>query len=299
MLSVLLPPSLAGLLAGAVLILSTLTAFLLFTPFILIKVLVPVPAVRRACTDVLFAIARQWSAFNHVFYRVMYPVSWQIDVQGTLDPSRSYLLIGNHQSIIDILLMFDQFFARTPPLCFFLKRELLWMPVIGAACWAMDFPFMSRRSQRADLEETRRFCERFRDHPVTVANFAEGTRFSEQKRVSNRSPYRHLLRPKAAGLAFTLDAMGEQFAGIIDVTIAYRPSKHPVLWSFLIGEQTELAIHIEVLPLPAELMGGDYAGDRAFRERFHGWLNGLWRRKDARLDRLINRPAAAARPRTT
>ncbi len=300
MLSVLLPPSLAGLLAGAVLILSTLTAFLLFTPFILIKVLVPVPAVRRACTDVLFAIARQWSAFNHVFYRVMYPVSWQIDVQGTLDPSRSYLLIGNHQSIIDILLMFDQFFARTPPLCFFLKRELLWMPVIGAACWAMDFPFMSRRSQRADLEETRRFCERFRDHPVTVANFAEGTRFSEQKRVSNRSPYRHLLRPKAAGLAFTLDAMGEQFAGIIDVTIAYRPSKHPVVWSFLIGEQTELAIHIEVLPLPAELMGGDYAGDRAFRERFHAWLNGLWQRKDARLERMINRrPAAAPRPRTT
>jgi 1-acyl-sn-glycerol-3-phosphate acyltransferase len=299
MLSVLLPPSLVGLLAGAVLMLSTLTAFLLFTPFILIKVLVPVPAVRRACTDVLFAIARQWSAFNHVFYRLMYPVSWQIDVQGTLDPHRSYLLIGNHQSIIDILLMFDQFFARTPPLCFFLKRELLWMPVIGAACWAMDFPFMSRRSQRTDLEATRRFCERFRDHPVTVANFAEGTRFSEEKRVSNRSPYRHLLRPKAAGLAFTLDAMGEQFAGIVDVTIAYRPSKHPVLWSFLIGEQTELAIHIEVLPVPAELMGGDYAGDRAFRERFQNWLNGLWRRKDARLDRLINRPAAAARPRTT
>jgi 1-acyl-sn-glycerol-3-phosphate acyltransferase len=299
MLSVLLPPSLVGLLAGAVLMLSTLTAFLLFTPFILIKVLVPVPAVRRACTDVLFAIARQWSAFNHVFYRLMYPVSWQIDVQGTLDPHRSYLLIGNHQSIIDILLMFDQFFARTPPLCFFLKRELLWMPVIGAACWAMDFPFMSRRSQRTDLEATRRFCERFRDHPVTVANFAEGTRFSEEKRVSNRSPYRHLLRPKAAGLAFTLDAMGEQFAGIVDVTIAYRPSRHPVLWSFLIGEQTELAIHIEVLPVPAELMGGDYAGDRAFRERFQNWLNGLWRRKDARLDRLINRPAAAARPRTT
>jgi hypothetical protein len=108
-----------------------------------------------------------------------------------------------------------------------------------------------------------------------------------------------MLRPKAAGLAFTLDAMGEQFAGIVDVTIAYRPSKHPVLWSFLIGEQTELAIHIEVLPVPAELMGGDYAGDRAFRERFQNWLNGLWRRKDARLERLINRPAAAARPRTT
>jgi 1-acyl-sn-glycerol-3-phosphate acyltransferase len=298
-LSLLLPPSLVGVLAGALLILSTVGAFTLMIPFILLKVLVPVAGFRRACTEVLFAIARQWPAFNRLIYRLMYPVAWEIDVHGTLDPHASYLLIGNHQSWIDILLVFDQFSHRTPPLCFFLKRELLWVPVIGAACWAMDYPFMSRRSQRADLAATRRFCERFRDHPVTVANFAEGTRFSEQKRVSNRSPYRHLLRPKAAGLAFTLDAMGEQFAGIIDLTIAYRPSRYPVLWSFLIGEQTELAIHIEVLPVPAELMGGDYSGDRAFRERFHGWLNGLWGRKDARLDRMINRPAAAARPRMT
>jgi 1-acyl-sn-glycerol-3-phosphate acyltransferase len=299
MLSLLLPPTLVGLLAGAVLILSTFTAFTCFIPFIVIKLLVPVPAVRRACTEVMFAVARQWTAFNRLVYRLMYPVAWEIELHGTLDPNRRYLLVGNHQSWIDILLVFDQFSRRTPPLCFFLKRELLWVPVIGAACWAMDFPFMSRRSQRQDLAETRRFCERFRDHPVTVANFCEGTRFSEEKRASNRSPYRHLLRPKAAGLAFTLDAMGEQFAGIIDVTIAYRPSKHAPLWSFLIGEQADLAIRIDVLPVPAELMGGRYAEDRAFRERFHAWLNALWARKDAWLERTINRPAAAARPRTT
>ena len=300
MLSLLLPPTLVGLLAGAVVVLSTVAAFTCFIPFIILKLLVPVPAFQRGCTEMMFGVARHWSAFNHVVYRLMYPVSWDIDVRGTLDPHKSYLLIGNHQSWIDILLAFDQFYLRTPPLCFFLKRELLWMPVIGAACWAMDFPFMSRRSQRQDLAETRKFCERFRDHPVTVVNFAEGTRFSEEKRVSNRSPYRHLLRPKAAGIAFTLDAMGDQFAGIIDMTIAYRPSKHPVLWSFLIGEQTQLAIHIDVLPVPAELMGGDYAGDRAFRERFHAWLNALWARKDARLERMINRrPEAAARPTTT
>jgi len=300
MLSVLLPPSLLGLFAGAVLILSTVTAFLLFTPFIALKLLVPVAGFRRACTDVLFWIARHWSAFDHVVYRLLYPVAWEIDVRGTLDPNASYLLIGNHQSWIDILLAFDQFHTRTPPLCFFLKRELLWMPVIGAACWAMDFPFMSRRSQRADLEATRRFCERFRNQPVTVVNFAEGTRFSEAKRLARGSPYRHLLRPKAAGLAFTLGAMGEQFAGIIDLTIAYRPTKYPILWSFLIGEQTDLAIHIDVLPVPAELMAGNYAEDRAFRDRFHAWLNALWQRKDARLERMLTRrPAAAARPRTT
>lgn len=299
MLSLLLPPTLVGLLAGALLILSVTVAGLLYLPFVALKVLVPVPAFQRACKELMFRIPRHWATFNRLVYRLMYPIAWEIDVRGTFDPHRSYLLIGNHQSIIDILLVFDQFTRRTPPVCFFLKRELLWMPVIGWACWAMDFPFMRRTGMAGDLETTRRFCERFRDHPVTVVNFAEGTRFSEEKRVNKRSPYRHLLRPKTAGIAFTLDAMGDQFAGIIDVTIAYRASRHPPLWSFLIGEQADLAITIDVLPVPPELIGGDYARDKAFRERFQTWLNGVWQRKDARLERLINRPAAAAKPRTT
>ncbi len=300
MLSVLLPPTLVGILAGALLILSVTTAGLLFIPFILLKVLVPLPAFRRACTEGLFAIARQWAAFNHLVYRITYPLAWEIDVHGALDPKRSYLLIGNHQSWIDILLVFDQFTRRTPPLIFFLKRELLWVPVIGWSCWGMDMPFMSRRSHRTDLATTRRFCERYRDHPVTAVNFAEGTRFTEAKRAQRSSPYRHLLRPKAAGMAFTLDAMGDQFAGVIDVTFAYRPSKHAPLWSFLIGEQNDLAVRIEVLPVPAELIGGDYTADPAFRERFQTWLNARWVLKDAWLDRMISRPPAAApKPRLT
>lgn len=311
MLSLLLPPSLVGLITGALLIASTVASFLAFIPFIVLKLLVPIPAFRRACTENLFAIARHWATFNRVVYRLMYPVAWDIDVRGTLDPARSYLLICNHQSIIDILLVFDQFHRRTPPLAFFLKRELIWMPVIGMACWAMDFPFMKRltREQLArhpelkgeDLKTTRQFCERFHNQPITVVNFAEGTRFSEAKRLAQPSPHRHLLRPKSAGLSFTLNAMGEQFAGVIDVTIAYRPSRFPIVWSFLIGEQTDLAMHIDVRPVPADLLAGDYQDDPEFRARFQGWVNGLWTRKDTRLEHMIGRrpEAAARRPRMT
>ncbi|HUS25151.1 MAG TPA: acetyltransferase [Candidatus Binatia bacterium] len=304
MLSLLLPPTLVALLSGAAIIGGVLLTFACLSPFILIKIVfAQVPPVRRACTEVLFAIARQWAAGNRGLYRLFYPVAWDVQLHGTLDPGRSYLVIANHQSIIDILLVYDQFHRRTPPLVYFLKRELLWMPVIGAACWAMDFPFMRRskdpglRSQ--DLETTRGFCERFRRQPITVVNFAEGTRFSQAKRRARGSPYRHLLRPKSAGLAYTLSAMGEQFGGIVDVTIAYRPSRYPVAWSFLLGEQNELAIHIDVVPVPAELLGGDYLDDSTFRARFQDWVNALWARKDARLERMIGRPAAAARARTT
>lgn len=300
MLSLLLPPSLVGLIAGIVLLGGTLAAGLAFIPIIVLKLLLPFAGARRACTEVMFSIAHHWSLFNRVVYRLLYPVSWEIDQRGALDPHKSYLLICNHQSIIDILLMFDQFHTRTPPLCFFLKNELLWVPVIGWACWGMDFPFMKRSGLASDLAATRQFCERFRNQPITVVNFAEGTRFSEGKRVSKKSPYRHLLRPKAAGLSYTLNAMGEQFDGVIDVTIAYRPSRFPPVWSFLTGEQTQLSIVIDVLPVPAELMAGDYLHDPVYRERCQNWINTLWQRKDARLERMITRrPAGAARPRLT
>lgn len=310
MLSLLLPPSLVGLLAGIVLSASTVAAFLLFIPFIVLKLLVPMAGFRRACTEILFAIARHWSAFNHLVCRLLYPVAWEIEIRGALDPAKSYLLVCNHQSWVDILLLFDQFHRRVPPLCFFYKRELLWVPVIGWACWAMDFPVMKRHTREAleknpelrgeDLRTTRLFCERFRNQPITAVNFLEGTRFSERKRIARQSPYRHLLRPKSAGLSFTLNAMGEQFGGIIDVTIAYRPSRYPIVWSFLIGEQTDLAVHVDVRPIPQEFLAGDYQDDPEFRSRFQSWVNALWARKDARLDRMISRrPAAAPRPRMT
>jgi 1-acyl-sn-glycerol-3-phosphate acyltransferase len=307
MLAALLPPTLLGLVAGAVLIGGMIGAFLLFIPLMVLKALLPVTAVRRACTELMFAIVRQWGAFNRVACRVLYPVQWDVEVRGEFVPGASYLLVCNHQSWIDILLLVEQLAHRVPPLCFFLKRELLWMPVIGQACWAMDFPFMKRHTREEierdpslrdeDLKTTRAFCERFRTQPVTVVNFVEGTRFSEHKRIARRSPYRHLLRPKAAGLSFTLNAMGDQMAGLVDVTIAYRPSRHPPVWSFLIGEQTHLAIRVDVLPLPEDLLHGDYQNDAAFRTRFQDWINTLWARKDARLEHLINGRAAGA-PRT-
>ena len=202
------------------------------------------------------------------------------------------------------------FHRRAPFPRFFLKREILWIPVIGLGCWAMEMPFMKRHSRedlkknpalkREDLETTRKFCERYREIPVTVVNFVEGTRSTEAKRLALNSPYRHLLRPKSAGVRIALDSMGEQFAGIINVTIAYRPTKYPLVWSFLAGEQNHLALHAEILPVPKDLMAGNYEDDAEFRARFQTWLNGIWERKDARLDTMLARPSAPAiRPRVT
>ena len=310
MISLLLPPSLVAVIGFLALITTPVVGFLALMPFALLKFLVPHRGWRHACSELAVAGAQLWVVLNRLVFRLLYPVAWEVELPATLDPNRSYLLVCNHQSWIDILLLAEVFHRRTPFPRFFLKRELIWVPVIGLGCWAMEMPFMKRHSKESlkanpalkheDLETTRAFCERYREMPVTVVNFVEGTRFTEAKRIARESPYRHLLRPKSAGARVALDAMGDQFAGILNVTIAYRPSKHPVLWSFLTGEQNRLALHAEVLPVPAEVMNGDYDNDAEFRARFQTWLNGIWQRKDARLERMINRrPQGAPRPRTT
>ncbi len=55
-----------------------------------------------------------------------------------------YLVSSNHQSWVDILVLQRIFHGRIPFLKFFLKQELIWVPVIGLAWWALDFPFMKR-----------------------------------------------------------------------------------------------------------------------------------------------------------
>jgi len=183
-----------------------------------------------------------------------------------------------------------------PMLKFYLKRELLYVPVIGLAWWALDFPFMKRHGKDAlrlkperrsdDARAAQRACRKFALVPTSVMNFAEGTRFTRAKHTRQHSPYRHLLKPKAGALALTLHEMGEKFESLVDVTIAYSPSV-PGFWDFLCGRVGRISVRVRELPVPADLCSGDYSHDTEFRARFQQWLDGLWREKDAQLDALL------------
>lgn len=287
-----LPAPLVGALTLILLILMVILAVIpFFLPIGLLKALIPIPAWRRWMTAILVWIgAVPWAGSNRVIFTLLHGRRGNVEIDGRLDPRHSWLLISNHQSWGDILLLFDVLYLKVPFPRFFLKRELIWVPLIGFSCWALDMPFMKRKSSGSargrDLETTRRFCDKYRSQPVTVINFLEGTRFTPAKRDARGGDFHNLLRPKSAGLAFTLNAMGEQFAGLIDVTIAYRPSKRKKAWSFLCGEQNRALVRIKVCPLPVDQVTGDYTNDAAYRRRFQAWVNTLWAQKDAQLDRL-------------
>jgi len=136
----------------------------------------------------------------------------------------------------------------------------------------------------ADLEATRRACEKFRSMPVSVMNFVEGTRFTREKHKKQQSPYKHLLRPKAGGAALALDALGNQLQTILNITI-YYPQGVKSIWQFFGGEVAEVVIRIEEVAITEEIRG-DYFMDSEFRSRFRNWLNRLWEKKDVLLTNL-------------
>ena len=290
-----LPPALRGVLSGFTLGANTLIATLCLVPPSLVKLLLPFDAVRRGCDRALNALASGWVAVKGVWIAAVRSSRW--DVQGVegLHPRGWYLVSSNHQSWVDILVLQRIFHGHIPFLKFFLKQELIWVPVIGLAWWALDFPFMKRgRGQGArhsDLKTTREACEKFKRIPTSVINFVEGTRFTVAKHAKQNSPYRHLLKPKIGGLGIALATMGEQFEALLDVTIVY-PHGTPQFWDLLSGRLDAVTVRVQQREIPPEVLRGDPVGDAAYRHRIGAWVEQQWVDKD-RLIGELQRDAAA------
>jgi 1-acyl-sn-glycerol-3-phosphate acyltransferase len=298
-----LPPVLRGAIALLLLALNTLFWCLLLFAFALVKLLLPLAAVRARVDPVLNAIATCWIACNSGWMRLTQRTQWDVQGATALRYEGWYLVNCNHQSWVDIFVLQHVLNRRIPLLKFFLKQQLIWVPVIGLAWWALDFPFMRRHGkaqlrQRPELrlqdqEATRRACEKFALVPTSVMNFAEGTRLTRAKHAAQASPYRHLLKPKAGALALALNAMGERFNALIDVTIVY-PAGAPSFWQFLCATTPSVVVRLRELPIPGEFCARDYTTDSAFRARFQGWLEGLWAEKDALIEELAPSAPPAA-----
>ncbi len=286
-----------GAAAAAVLIANVLLFCTLLVPFALAKLLLPWPPVRRFTTRALNAVAMSWIRVNNTWIAAAGNRGWNVSGAEGLRRDEWYLVASNHQSWVDILVLQKVFAGRVPMLKFFLKRQLIYVPVIGLAWWALDFPFMQRKggmSSAADLERARRACEKFRLVPTSVINFLEGTRFSPHKHGAQRSPYRHLLKPRSGGLATALATLGERCHRLLDVTIVY-PHGAPKFWHLLSGRVDDVIVRVRQREIPVELVRGDYANDPQFRTRMQDWVNALWEEKD-RLIEQLQRPQALLMP---
>jgi hypothetical protein len=293
----------------ATLLLLTGNLVLWGTPVIafgLVKFAVQMTAPRsRLRTRVILLLAwlgSCWVAGNNRISDMMLPATrW--DVEGIPDSVRRdghYLIVSNHVSWVDIFVLFRVFHRRTAILRFFLKQELIWVPIVGQASWALEFPFMKRHSAEylerhpekrgADLATTRRACQRYRHFPVAILNFLEGTRFTRKKRDEQHSPYRWLLPPRIGGIAFVLASFGDQLDQLLDVTLAY-PGGETTMWDFVTGKLDRITIRVRRIDIPPELIAPAVTEPGPARERFKAWMEGIWREKDEVLSRVL-RPAS-------
>lgn len=263
------------------------------------KFALPQGAVRRRLILLLARLAERWSAANNRIVDAFLPVEWDIDSMAAgkmVDRQGHYLVIANHVSWADIFVVLRALHGRVAFLRFFLKQELMWMPIVGQAAAALEFPFMKRytadylarrpEKRGADLVTTRRACERYRSIPVAILNFLEGTRFTYQKHADQESPYRYLLRPHTGGAAFVVSSLGDQLDGVIDVTIAY-PGHVITVWDFVSGRVPRVHVRVRCLEIPPVFFQEVITEPGAARQQFKEWVGNVWREKDALLARLL------------
>lgn len=268
-----------------------------------VKLLMPTGALRRALGAPMDRIIDGWVASNRAMIRVLRLTRARIECVDGAPLSRAswYLVVSNHQSWVDILVLQDAFLGRVPPLKFFTKRVLVWAPLVGIAMWLLGFPYVYRYGREKlaanpalaerDRQATLNAAAGFKERPTAVLSFLEGTRFTAAKHQAQGSPFTRLLRPKAGGLGYVGDALGERLAGVVDVTIQY-PAAPPSFWDFLCGRCPKVDVRIENLGVPTALTGND-------RAALKDWVDALWLAKDRRLvanDAPEGTSAAAAPP---
>lgn len=289
-----LPPTLRGILSALMLLGNTIGCFIPLVMVSILKVVIPWKPSRMLCTKILILLGTGWIGVNNKMMALFSRIDWDVRGMEGIEPNGWYLVVSNHQSWVDILVLQNIFNRKIPFLKFFLKQELIWVPLMGVAWWALDFPFMKRYSKEylakhpqhkgKDLAATKAACAKFRSTPVSVMNFVEGTRFSAAKQKRQNSPFSHLLRPKAGGIAYVLSAMGDHLQSIVDVTICY-PEGPQSFWGLLCGRVRTIRIDIRLRPITDEILG-DYFEDSDFRETFCLWLNEIWEQKDLRLTQM-------------
>lgn len=256
-------------------------------------------------------IANHWIGINNQLTDILLPnKDWRIDLPHDLAANKKYLLICNHQSWIDTSIIQYISENKLPLTRFFAKHELLYIPIVGQAFYLLDFPMMKRHSKEQiaknpslanrDLDEAWRACQLLTDKPFVLLNYLEGTRFTPKKHQKQQSPYRHLLKPKAGGLALAISSLGDKIDGILDMTIVYPDGmpNYPNLW---LGNINRLGVRIEKAVMDddlfCQLKDGCYhkkadndhqqKAYQAIKDEFHHWLDKRWQHKDKVIDEIL------------
>jgi len=262
-----------------------------------IKFAIPISLWRNTWGKLSYWIAGGFIITNNFLLNFFFNLEWDIEGLENFSKKGTYLVICNHLSLLDIPVAQGIFFRRIPFLRFFIKKELVWVPFLGQALWALEYPTMNRYSKITlkkhpelrgkDLETAKKSSQKLLGKPVTILNYPEGTRFTKTKHYKNKSHYNNLLNPRAGGIHTVLSNLGNQLTAILNVTLVYPGHSSPNLVDFLLGKVKRIVVHIESIELGQKEMPSmetirDKGGSSAVRK----YLNKLWYEKDLLINKI-------------
>ncbi len=276
--------------------LNTLFSSMLLYPFLVFKFISPTQKLKDKFSHWMILIGELWISINNFTLDLTQNIHWEVRGLDGLQKDRSYLILVNHQSWMDIVILQYILNRKIPFIRFFLKKELIYVPLLGLAWWALDFPFMKRYSfkelrknperRKEDFETARSTGVKFRNSSVSILSFLEGTRFTKAKHETQKSPYQNLLVPKVGGVSAVLQGMGENFYAVVDVTIIYPDGVVNLLQSFM-GRLRHTQVIIRQLEVPTNLISGDYFNDPNYRQNLQSWVRNIWSEKDKLISEVI------------
>ena len=267
----------------------------------LVRLLLPFKVVLALVDKVNQAVFYLWVSNNSFLMWLTNRIKWDIQGADIKKIQGSCFIISNHVTWTDIVMLGHIYRGKIPITKFFLKHSLIYIPILGQACYSLGMPFLRRYSRNEllknpqlkmkDINATRKACLNLLEHPSSLVNFVEGTRYTPQKAAAQKSPYRHLMPPKAASLAIALGLIGEHIDCMLNTTLIY-PGKHEgsIFMQMLCGRLKHVIARVEVIDKEtiAKHMVGDYLYDKQFKHAFTMYLRDMWQRKDEQIEALLH-----------
>ena len=280
--------NLIGIISSTILIVNTLILAILMIPLGIIKFLIPIKSLRASFTKIIIKIGEIWISVNSLWVIKLHKPNLEIHGQENLGGNSWFLSTSNHQSAADIFIVQLITNRKIPMLKFFIKYELIYVPVIGICWWALDMPFLKRYTQEQikrnpklegrDYKKMKKSLEHYSLHPVSIFSYAEGTRFSKEKHINQNSKFSHLLKPKEGGLAIALSNVNK-IKELIDITIIYD-SDNLGFWNYLCGNIKNIKIFISKTKIPSKYLIDTLITNNELRSDFKLWLYDRWAEKD-------------------
>ena len=260
-----------------------------------LKLIVPLRPVKQAVYKLMIGIYFIAVKIDLVLFRWILNIRFEVDPLDDLQADKNYLIVSNHRSWADILIYQSILIDHSPIIKFIVKKELLYLPLVGLICWAYEYPLVNRNSvkdgstRNNNLKTDQKILkDKLLDigqNPAAIINFAEGSRYTLERRDRHNSPHTNLLKPRAGGLFFILKTFGHQFDYLLDFTILYDRTE-PIFFKFLDGKCRKVKVRVNKFPMSDLLQSLSDSSNTLSFEKVDEWLKTLWSGKDKIIDRM-------------